>query len=129
MGTGSRLAARIDEFVEQSETLWRNYRDHGPGKLDRSHFDGVASAASEIESTISDPDIARWLEQVDRGAELRDTLQAEVKQLSRLARACACTPQGLSFITGEAGLIPRKDQHQAFESGLAKLRKIAGNLP
>lgn len=128
MEGGSRLASRIEAFVEHAEALWQDYKSLGPGKLDRCSWDGVAAAASEIESTIGDPDVARWLKQLDRGTALCDELQAEVKQLSRLARACACTPQGLSFITGEAGLIPRRDQHQAVESGLLKLRDMASQL-
>jgi len=128
MQTGSRLAARIDEFVEHAETLWRDYLRLGPGKLEPGNSTGVFSAAAEIGYTIRDPDVARWLEQLHRGKELRDELQTQVEQLTRLARACVSTPQGLSFITGEAGLMPRKDQHEAFASGLAKLHAMAARL-
>lgn len=128
MRTGRLLAARTDDFIEHTEKLWQAYQSLGPGKLERSYFDDVEAAAAEVEHTIKEPNIAAWLEQVDRGIELRDALQTQTKQLSRLSRACACTPQGLSFITGEAGLIPRRDQHEAFESGLATTREIATEL-
>ena len=127
MQTGSRLAARIDEFGEQAETLWRDYLRLGPGKLEPGDANGVFSAAAEIEHTVRDPDVARWLEHVPHGTQL-DELQTQITQLTRLARACASTPQGLNFITGEAGLIPRRDQHEAFESGLVKLREMAADL-
>ena len=128
METGRRLAAPIDDFVEQIGTLWQDYQRLGPGQLAASRMESVVSAATEIRNTLSDPDLARWLEQMDCGRELRDELQAQVKQLTRLARACACTPQGLSFVTGEAGLIPRKDQHEALASGLVKLGEMAAEL-
>ena len=126
MQPARRLAARIDAFVGHTETLWQAYQRLGPGKLERSSFDAVESAASEIELAINEP--AQWLEQADGGTELGDELQTELEQLTRLARACACTPQGLNFITGEAGLIPRKDQHEALEAGLVKLRELAEKL-
>jgi hypothetical protein len=123
-----RLAAGIDTFVEQAGALWRSYHDLGPGKLSPADWNAVSSAASAIASDLGDPDVARWFEQAECAIFPADELQTLVRELTRLARACACTPQGLNFITGEAGLIPRKDQHRAFESGLVKLDQMAADL-
>ena len=45
-----------------------------------------------------------------------------VSKLTDLAKRCALRSEGLCFVTGEAGLIPRQDLHQATIDGLEILR-------
>ena len=94
----------LDDFVAAARVLWREYQQCGPGRLAASQFDAVESAsAALLESSAP------------------EETKVQVRALTDLCQRCACRPEGLSFIAGEYGLIPRKDQHAKFESLLEDL--------
>lgn len=93
--------------------VWDSYREQGPGKVDSELYEAVATAAHALEAAL-----------VAGNEPLTDT----VRRVRDLAHRCACTSLGLCFITGEAGLIPRPDQHKAYEEGLAAIRAAADRL-
>ena len=44
-----------------------------------------------------------------------------IQKVMELARRCAERPEGLSFVTAEAGLIPRHAEHREFEQSLIQI--------
>lgn len=127
MEAHSELATQLHEFVECASDLWQEYHDRGPGKLDPLRFASVETAADALQTLFEKAALAS---PETTGSDPRDinALRDDITQVRRLAQKCACTPQGLSFITGEAGLIPRRDQHAAFEDSLARLRQDVTRL-
>lgn len=126
MDAASRLVAGLDQLVESAGVVWQEYQARGPGQVEASTYNPVQSAVADLERAITSNEVVDRLEQ--HTSPSRDQLARRIKQLDKLARACACEPQGLCFITGEAGLIPRRDQHEAFEACLVELRQIARQL-
>lgn len=76
-------------------------------------FEPVETAYLEIDRLLG--------ESADVG-ELREA----VAEVYDLAQRCACRVEGLCFVTGEAGLIPRRDKEAAFVEYLAWLREVVG---
>jgi hypothetical protein len=122
----SELAQSINRLCESAESLWKDYQIQGPGRIDAVSFDHVQAAAEELETALGRTTLPERLADIvnEPAAWIRE-LQDCVSLLCELSRRCACTPQGLSFITGEAGLLPRRDQHEAFEQTLIRLRREA----
>ena len=88
--------------------VWLRYRDAGPNRVEPELFGDVGHAANEIR------DVLQRLPETESAAAL--TAAAET------LRDCCCRrPEGLCFITGEAGLIPRQDLHDRFEAALKTL--------
>ena len=125
-GTLPRLVARLDRFIDCAAAVWADYLTHGPGRLSASAYEPVQSAAEALDQTLHDTEVIAFLQQVDVFD--RHQIAQIAHRLDRLARSCACTRHGLCFITGEAGLIPRTDQHKMFESYLAELREITRRI-
>lgn len=96
----------LRRLVQAAEIVWAEYQKVGPSKVGAKLYDAVATAADEIEQSSH---------------QFGNKTTENVKQLRDLCYRCACTPMGLCFVTGEAGLIPRKDQHEAFECALKEL--------
>lgn len=51
-------------------------------------------------------------------------LAEAAEALRELCHRCCRRSEGLCFITGEAGLIPRRDLHDRFEKALQALRAV-----
>ncbi len=100
---------------EAATQVWDEYRRQGPGRVDERLYDAVAAAADVLEETLA-----------ALGGD--EPLAETVRSMRDLAHRCARTSLGLSFITGEAGLIARPDQHAAYERGLATIRAAAERL-
>ncbi len=111
----AQLAARLTRFVASVEAVWDAYRDAGAGRVEAALYEPVAAAGEALESTLG-------------AATESDPILESVRVAKDLARRCACTSLGLSFISGEAGLIPRRDQHEALERALRTLRERAKEL-
>jgi hypothetical protein len=94
----------LAEYETALSQLWVAYQRQGPGRL-------AAEELEPVERSFACLDLASW-------PQLATTLQ----QLQTLARRCVLRPEGLSFVTGEAGLLPRQDLHSAFDKSLARLR-------
>ena len=88
--------------------------------MDPSAAEPLVEAAKALIGADGIP--TRWVAaEVDPGA-LPPTLEEAVGVLALLGARCARRNEGLCFVTGEAGLIPRKDQHAAYEQALAIVR-------
>ena len=129
MEAASLLAQRIGQLAEAGQLLWSRYQDVGPGRVAAGYYEAVQTAAQQLDEALPANDAPHWLAKVtDQPSVWLDELRDCAARLADLARRCACTPQGLSFVTGEAGLLPRRDQHEAFEGALRELRERAAGL-
>ncbi len=111
-----QFAKQLKEFTTRVAVVWNAYQSCGPGSVERTLFDGVDAIAQSLNALLDNDELFRDvsnLVNIDP-----DEWRANIERLRDLCYRCACTPQGLCFITGEAGLIPRKDQHETFERAL-----------
>jgi hypothetical protein len=115
-----QLQTCLLEFHSQVSRVWTVYRDVGPGRVDAALFDGGEAAAARVLELLGDDDISRTL--------AADELRAAVAKACDLATRCATRPEGLCFITGEAGLVPRRDWHAAMDGALAVIFDAATAL-
>ncbi len=89
--------------------IWQSYQDAGPGNLDQNLL------APLEEATPGALDAAR------DNAELTAAINTAVD----LAERCVKHSQGLCFVTGEAGLLPRKDLHEKMETALSVIQQAS----
>jgi hypothetical protein len=110
------IRERLQSLLTRLERIWRVYREAGPGNVDADLFEDVHALA---ESVL--PELA----EAAAGDDLLEAIQTAVD----LGRRCAERPEGLCFITGEAGLVPRRDLHQKFDSALATMSAALATSP
>ena len=108
-----RFVVRLNEFVAGVAAIWGDYQARGPGRVDAALYERLEPALQELLRLV-DGNLAA----ID---DRRDGLRDAIRQAGDYAHRCACTPQGLCFITGEAGLIPRQDQIAAMARALTQL--------
>jgi hypothetical protein len=114
------LAACLREFHTLATCVWAEYQDVGPGRVDAALFDDGKAAAARVLELLGDDNISATM----TAAELR----AAVEKVCDLATRCATRPEGLCFITGEAGLVPRRDWHAAMEESLTVIGEAVAAL-
>jgi hypothetical protein len=125
-GHSRQFATQLQEFTAQVSVVWEAYQSCGPGNVESALFESVDVMAQVLNSSFENEELIR---DVSNFVNMKpDEWWAKIEQLRELCYRCACTPQGLCFITGEAGLIPRKDQHEAFESALHYLAECVLQL-
>lgn len=90
-----------------AQQIWTMYLELGPGKLADTCLNDYETAKRQFLEAAS--------------SELRPSFQASLGELTDLLHRCVHRSEGLCFVTGEAGLIPRKDQHERCEALLAQL--------
>ena len=100
-------ATQLAEFYREVSQLWQLYVSRGPGNVEPQALENVVVAYEVI---MRQPD------------SLTSVQQDAVDVLYRLSRRCVESPAGLSFVTGEAGLIPNPSLHRDFENALYCLR-------
>lgn len=100
----------LSNYVFELRSLWLEYQERGPGNVSGARWDAVQQAKVTLVST-----------------HLPSKLEDVIARSHDLARKCAEDPQGLSFVTGEGGLVPRKDLHDAFASVLGELDWFRGD--
>jgi hypothetical protein len=100
----------LNRFIDRAQTIWQQYLEFGPGQLDAATYPPLAEAGDAL------------LTQIESVGEA----SVAIRKIMQLAQVCACSANGLCFISGEAGLIPRLDQPARFEQAL-ELLKIATN--
>lgn len=103
----------LEQFFDRATALWKSYQEVGPGQVDPNLWSEIPELVSQIER-----------EPGDKNTEI---MQA-VRQIYDLSERCACRSEGLCFITGEAGLIPRRDLLELMESSLRILREHAARM-
>ena len=108
----SSTATLAHQLLEQLDGIWRDYQERGPGRVDRALFEDVEPTAASLTLALSELATA-----ADNG-ELIDAINTGVE----LARRCVHRAEGLCFVTGEAGLVPRRDLYEKFEGALAAIR-------
>ena len=122
----TELASRLAEVYDRADLLWTRYREQGPGKVDAQSFRDLqvahAAAFELLDGDVPDSPPAGWDSQ--RMMKLRDVLNT----LLDLSRRCVCQPQGLCFVTGEAGLVPRRELHDTFERSLVAIDRDVREL-
>lgn len=90
-------------FGQAATRLWAAYLEVGPSRVAPELLDTLVSAYTSLtESRCLSPELA---------------LNAE--RLVELSRWAVLRTEGLCFVTGEAGLVPRRDLHAEFEQLLA----------
>lgn len=104
MATSSRIDA-LRSLLNAAQAVWDAYRESGPGRIDASLFEDVESAIGRVKQVGES--------RVDDGL---------IETLRDLCHRCCLRSEGLCFITGEAGLIPRQDLHERFGRSLEELR-------
>lgn len=107
----SEISAQAAEVARSGDVLWAAYQKHGAGELPAGLYDDFATASKALGELLEDAESSQ--------AEF----QSELEILNDLAYRCQHHPQGLNFISGEGGLVPRKDLHQAMERALTRFRE------
>ena len=113
------LRAAIRNLSQAASELWRKYLEDGPGALDASALNGFSDAAEK----------ARELLAITAARETaHQDLMLALDSLEPLLRRCVERMEGLCFVTGEAGLIPRKDLHQKCEAALSCFERFLDSV-
>ena len=103
------MQSEIKTYHRVASELWHQYLDVGPGTLPADALDDLLATQACVLSATNHRTVAR--------SEILDL----VSELETLLRRCVERPEGLCFVTGEAGLIPRRDLHEQCEQLLLKL--------
>ncbi len=98
-----------DRYMQAAQQLWQSYQRHGPGKVPADLVDQLDTAWRSLEPALE-----------PMAPESRHAFCT----LHRLLTKAGVDSAGLSFVTGEAGLIPRPDLVQAVERTLAQLGSV-----
>ncbi len=96
----------LQEFIDRIDAIWQQYQVRGPGNLDKELWKGVTELQEVLLQSQTEPEF-----------------EQAVNQLASLAERCVLRPEGLNFVTGESGLLPRKEWHGAMKQGLNLLRQ------
>ena len=118
----SELRQSLDQLSDAAESLWQEYLAKGPGCFDDNRLAPFETALiTSLESLAVCDALPRgdWLVEFD----------AAVGELQPLLKRCVERSEGLSFVTGEAGLIPRRDLHERCEFSLDALRQLVDEFP
>jgi hypothetical protein len=115
-----QLQTCLLEFHSLVDRVWAEYKDVGPGRVDAVLFDGGEAAAARVLELLGDEQVSPTL--------TTDELRVAVEKVCDLATRCATRSEGLCFITGEAGLVPRRDWHTAMDEALAVIGDAAAAL-
>ena len=109
------LKGTVSSLVGAVRALRSEYDEHGPGRVDESFYQKVDAAFQFLAEVIR-----------NKNAELEDReVLAAAQTCKDLCYRCVTDPAGLCFVTGEAGLVPRKDLLDAFTNALQFLEEFA----
>ncbi len=98
--------ADMSQLYRSAMQLWKEYLRLGPGKTPRAHLEAVELSWQHLQCNDD---------------ALPGGIRRAATQVLELSRCCVERPEGLCFVTGEAGLVPRQDLHRAFETALQVL--------
>ena len=102
------MANELSRFVDLADHLWNQYLDTGPGGMANIDFLELKLAHEAVAKTVQSEELTEALEVI-----------------LQLSRRCVNDPQGLCFLSGEAGLVPRPDLYRKFEQALDLVRQDA----
>ena len=116
----SNLSLAAADLYDALTTLWTQYLDFGPGKVAAESFATFSEAHRSLAS------LTQSTQQPNSASSNTEcALHEFLVDAQKLADMCANTPQGLCFVTGEAGLIPRRDLHEKMEAAIEFFGKLA----
>lgn len=95
-------------YFEAASSLWQRYLEAGPGKLLPSNHQALVELWNRLPTDIRS------------GGETQ--LAESLRTVHRLAARCVQRPEGLCFVTGEQGLIPRRELYLQFATALDQIR-------
>lgn len=121
-----QFVEQLKNYVDQIGMIWQAYQENGPGRVNEELYEGIESSSEQLVERLQNRDVVETLERRTE-CSLED-FRNSLKQLQDLSRRCVLLPQGLCFLSGEAGLIPRKDQVDAFEQSFAVLQEVVRNV-
>jgi hypothetical protein len=101
------------EFLECASKLWSDYLSRGPGKLEIGELEPLDKASERCWVALQ-----ALRQQHISPRELKE-LTTAIKTVQELLHQAVERSEGLCFVTGEAGLIPRKDLHERLDKALA----------
>jgi|GEM_PF-4374362 hypothetical protein len=110
--TDSDFQTAVQTLYQSLLDIWTRYLDAGVGSVDEQLYQPFSAAAAEVTLALASSD------EFDDSIVSLAQFQVHFQAAEKLARMCANTPQGLSFVTGEAGLIPRLDLHQQMQAAI-----------
>lgn len=104
------------------QELWNRYLDWGPGRLSQEELIRMRSDLTSCRDHLSQdaPGLPphRW----------RSDWQQQANELETLLTRAVQNPEGLCFVTGEAGLIPNRALYDRCESALSRLHELNSEL-
>ncbi len=112
----------LAELLREASKLWAAYQVEGPSSLPQDSLDSFLKAEANLLELRR-----RKAKQTDAARVVAD-IKEIVTELEGLLRRCVERTEGLCFVTGEAGLIPRRDLHDRCEVLLAELASISTRL-
>ena len=113
--------SNLQSFCESVEIVRSAYAANGPGRIDARLQEPVVAAESALMQSLAD-----YSGQIT-GVTV-EQVETWVRKSVDLSKRCACQPNGLCFVTGEAGLIPRRDLEEDFETAIQGLREVCRQL-
>jgi len=101
-------SAELADFLRNIEHVRYEYARLGPGRVPKELADGLSERADALVRLLT--------------VDAPDEIVTAVHDAAELATRCATRSEGLCFITGEAGLIPRRDLEDRFDMALEAMR-------
>ena len=112
------LLDKLRKFDTAVREIWDRYQTSGPGQVDAELYAAVGRSAERLLALLAERDDNQPAGQDAIAESDREQLLTAVTTASRLAKRCACEAAGLCFVTGEAGLISRRDLIDEFLQSL-----------
>ncbi len=96
----------IASLHKAAQDLWQRYLELGPGRLPDDAMEPYLNERAALKTDVVE-------------------VHALLAELEPLLRRCVERTEGLCFVTGEAGLIPRRDLHAKCEELLDQLERLS----
>lgn len=123
------VAALLQEFIDACSAIWLAYQRSGPGRLEVAGLADPQPLCARLLATLGTGRLRAF---VESAPSLRSLIQnhrqieAAVDECLELTLQCRDAAHGLCFVTGEAGLVPRRDLEAKLQHHLQHLAQIAG---
>jgi hypothetical protein len=118
-----RIAREIAELIESFATccaeIWESYQNLGVGRLTAGLFGDPTLLSQRLLQTLGNLNsLTDTCEPLRCIAQEVPSLLRSVERCRDLSMRCKESPAGLCFVTGEAGLIPRRDLEDQLQQDL-----------
>ena len=110
----------LQELIDAADAIWSQYNAEGPGSVQESRFFRFSEASCAVAEMLSQDEVLKNIR-----AGWAEEYHAIITELDELLRRCVFRSEGLNFVTGEAGLVPRQDLIHRCEANLSSLRNLA----